>query len=263
MMKPVLGSQLQGGHPLAQGLVCCWLMNEGAGSLVNDLSGNENTGTFGSGTTSPIWTHGNSGPAVQFTEASEMVITSNDNPTLHSYSAFTVVAAVRLLDSPDNDIIAIHRNTNPNPDVGWYMSAVGTEYRFYVYANAGGKYADTGAGTITVGATQLVVGTYDGEKVRTYIDGIGPLETSAATSGDTGDTVGRAMEIGGDYLPIDQLIEYFMIYNRALAPSEITSLTAKPFQMFRRRPIELWTAATSVGAAPATGYMTLNTGYWG
>src|SRR3990172_6713988 len=47
--KPTLGSQINWGHPLAQGLVGCWLMNEGCGgksyNLVNDLYLSAKVGT--------------------------------------------------------------------------------------------------------------------------------------------------------------------------------------------------------------------------
>ena len=47
--KPILGEPIDFSHPLARGLVACWLLNEGGGSKVYDLSGNGHTGT----TTSP------------------------------------------------------------------------------------------------------------------------------------------------------------------------------------------------------------------
>jgi len=56
-----------------------------------------------------------------------------------------------------------------------------------------------------------------------------------------------------------------MVFDRALSAEEIKALYADPFQGLRQTSVDLWTAATSVGAAPppAAGYMTLNTGYWG
>ena len=51
-LKPPLGARLIPGHPLANGLVGCWLMNEGSGNKVYDLSGNGNSGTLTNG---PEW----------------------------------------------------------------------------------------------------------------------------------------------------------------------------------------------------------------
>ena len=46
-MKPPIGATLDKSHPLADGLVGAWLMNEGGGLVAHDLSGNGNDGTFG------------------------------------------------------------------------------------------------------------------------------------------------------------------------------------------------------------------------
>jgi hypothetical protein len=45
ILKPIRGLQLNKSHPLARGLVGCWLLNEGTGHKVFDLSGNSNTAT--------------------------------------------------------------------------------------------------------------------------------------------------------------------------------------------------------------------------
>lgn len=49
MQKPVPGSQIDWGHPLARGLVGCWLFNEGAGKSIAELTAGSNglaTGGF-------------------------------------------------------------------------------------------------------------------------------------------------------------------------------------------------------------------------
>jgi len=54
-MKPPVGSILNLDHPLSRGLVGLWLMNEGGGSRIYDLSKDKRVGTVDSG--SPAW-HG-------------------------------------------------------------------------------------------------------------------------------------------------------------------------------------------------------------
>ena len=94
MLKPVLGSQLQLGHPLARGLAGCWLMNEGSGDKVSDLSGNDNTGTFQAGAAKPIWIPGNTGPAVRGDGGDQIKATIKGiNP-----SAISVVISVKPTD---------------------------------------------------------------------------------------------------------------------------------------------------------------------
>ena len=46
ILKPIRGSHLNRSHPLAHGLVGCWLFNEATGKKLFDLSGNDNSGTF-------------------------------------------------------------------------------------------------------------------------------------------------------------------------------------------------------------------------
>jgi len=45
--KPMYGVLLNPYHPLARGLVGCWLFNEGGGNSVFDLSGYGNHGMLG------------------------------------------------------------------------------------------------------------------------------------------------------------------------------------------------------------------------
>ena len=58
--KPYLGVPINGTHPLAKGLVGCWVMNENSGNVVQDLSGNVRTGTI----TGAVWVAGEYGHAV-------------------------------------------------------------------------------------------------------------------------------------------------------------------------------------------------------
>jgi len=45
-MKPPAGARPIVGHPLAKGLVGCWLANEGSGSRAFDVSGYGNNAIF-------------------------------------------------------------------------------------------------------------------------------------------------------------------------------------------------------------------------
>ncbi len=63
IQKPPLGTPINWGHPLAQGLVGCWLMNEGGGLYAFDSSGRNNKGAL---TNLPLWYPGKSGTALSF-----------------------------------------------------------------------------------------------------------------------------------------------------------------------------------------------------
>jgi hypothetical protein len=79
--KPPTGAVLNPLHPLSRGLVGYWLFNEGAGSLVNDISGHGNHGKLtnmlpnvqGSG-----WGGGKSGGILQFDGINDYVNCGND-----------------------------------------------------------------------------------------------------------------------------------------------------------------------------------------
>ena len=66
ILKPPLGTQLNYSHPLSQGLVGYWLMNEGSGNQLNDLSLNGNDLAFYN---TPQWVTGESGRAIELVQA--------------------------------------------------------------------------------------------------------------------------------------------------------------------------------------------------
>ncbi|MFB0523909.1 MAG: hypothetical protein ACETVZ_00085, partial [Phycisphaerae bacterium] len=63
ILKPIRAIQLNKSHPFARGLIGYWIMNEGGGSKVFDLSGNDNTGTFVGNT---AWAAGKFGSCLSF-----------------------------------------------------------------------------------------------------------------------------------------------------------------------------------------------------
>ena len=81
LIKPIRGSTLKRTHPLARGLVGGWLMNENGGNRVNDLSGNNNFGTFGAGAAQPSWSIGKFGPAVTVTGGGLRLVWPTSNIT--------------------------------------------------------------------------------------------------------------------------------------------------------------------------------------
>ncbi len=68
-LKPFRGARLNRTHPLARGLVACYLMNEGVGNQIFDIAGNHN-GIFAGDTT---WIAGRDGPVLTFDGAGDYV----------------------------------------------------------------------------------------------------------------------------------------------------------------------------------------------
>ena len=114
--KPPLGSRIDTGHPLAQGLVACWLFNEGGGTLVRDITGNGNDATPDTGT--PTWTPTTEGIAVD----------------LDSFGYFVVDASAALLGlcaTESFSLVAINQGGTPdgnstflgfNGSLAWYLN---------------------------------------------------------------------------------------------------------------------------------------------
>ena len=67
--KPLLGTSLDWNHPLSEGLIGCWVMNEGAGNKIYDLSGSGIHGVITGG----IWV----GQGINFNGSSDFISAGN------------------------------------------------------------------------------------------------------------------------------------------------------------------------------------------
>ena len=262
-MKPVLGSQIQLGHPLSKGLIGYWVMNEGSGTIIRDVSGNGNTGTI----TSAPWVAGKFGSALSFNGSPTKVST----PLTYSGNEITYACwfnATNLKGSNRDCIVGtgwltrvghvflVQRSTSEGLiyfGIGRADSSGASSYSIPGFAVGRWYFIVT---TVNVNTSPVCTLYLDGKKVHSSKSPVG--ETISCTH-----TIG--IGYGYDLSYFSGLIDNVMIYNRALTDQEIASLYTDPYQMFRSRHLPLWVGATSVGEAPpvATGYMTLNTGFWG
>ena len=261
MLKPVLGTQLNLGHPLARGLVGCWLMNEGGGNLVADLSGNGNAGTsVDSGVTWQASRHGtalhfdgsasyvNCGTDVGIDGAREITIVTRY--MLDATGSYDVIAG-KYLDSTNN--ISINANT-----------VSGTALSFTV-ADGSTNYGWTFAGAVTTGKLYQISCVFNGygngntERAKIYIDDVnlslnytGIIPSAAPSLTSTNFNIGNT----SDTFCFNGLMYYMYVFNRALTPNDIQSLYMDPYQMLRHDPIELW-AAAAASAVTDTGIVIL------
>ena len=254
--KPWLGVPLKREHPLARGLVGCWLMNEGRGDKVYDLSGNGNTGTI----VNAVWSGGKFGPCLYFDGTGDYV-DCGANIGNFGTADFSITAWVLAQNSTTVDIV-VAKGIAAAGDIALYKT--NTDDRFIFYADAG---------LINIGAAKTgwvnnwihLVAIRNAANAYLYINGIlVGTDTSAGTANISNPhnfTIGGSE--GGPTNPYIGSIDNIQIWNRALSPSEIQQLYMTPFRMFEREPIEIWTAASYVPPAGDVGFMTLNTRYWG
>ena len=244
-IKPVLGSQLNLGHPLSTGLVGLWLFNEGSGNKVFDLSGNGNTGTY---TGTPDWGAGFYGPQVRCDD--DQYITFANKATDYITDKFSVVwigTPAQLTADIRRFFVGQYEFDDANYDWGLYIQ---TDYTvtFFVYTSSG--VFSTTTSNLSVGVKSHIVGTYDGANLRIYFDGI--LQDTDAQTGNVAGVYDFKLGHTWQETHSNVKTDLLNVYNCALSASEIALLYREPFAMFERDPIELWVGSVGAGAPAVT-----------
>jgi hypothetical protein len=204
-----------------------WSLDEGTGTAVADSSGHGNDGALSGGAT---WTTGHSGTALSFDGSTGQVKVPN-SASLEP-ATVTVSAWVKHDGSPGNFryIVAKGATGCIAASYGLYTGPAGG-LQFYVSQAHGTTYdRSPDAGTnLWDGQWHDVVGSYDGNTIRLYVDGVqigsgtsypGSLEYLLHDSNDLfiGNYPGCATH---EFLgAIDDVV----VWNRALSPSDIAAL---------------------------------------
>ncbi len=244
--KPLVGTQIDRGHPLARGLVGAWLMNEGAGSVVRDVSGNGYTGAI----TSATWSPGRFGTCLAM--GGSGTVNAGDIEVLDGCSALTISiwCMATTLGFPDIGVLV---NKDAGSARSFYLR-VGTKetLSFGVY-NSDGTLGSTTSDAFwksDAGTWRHIVGVWDGTTVSAYINGV--LNGTPGSLSGVMRSNAYSVGIGTDW---PGSIDGPMVWRRALTASEIQSLYRDPYQMFRRgNPVVL-------GASSANNYsFTINDG---
>ena len=231
--KPILGEQIRN---WPQGLVGYWLLNEGTGTQVNDLSGNGINGTFANEVT---WVPGIAGPCVNFAGITDYITLglpkgiTTDVTIVVQFRMDTLfdsyAVPIRLLD------MAIRYGAEPQ--IRWYPDVDTTVVNktFTLDLNKWHTLAITQSGTVCC----------------MYVNGV-CIHTAEAVPIDVVSTSCFLGNFNGTGTwDLDGQINYCQVYNRALTPSEIAQLYCDPHWMFREEPSSMW--VTAGGEPPAVG----------
>lgn len=248
-IKPSLGALPLFGHPLSNGLVGLWLLNEGSGNSIQDLSGNNEPASI----VGPTWALGPNGWEMSF-DGNDDPIRLSSNPV----ATGDVISVVIEFTASDTDYDRVFSRDDSQRPLGirWRSSNVieivgwdGTNTTFTITSNK----------TVNTGDRITVVVTVSSTIVSLYIDGI--FDNSTAITNGLGDSISLyAWLIGGRQntpgppptygsLWVGR-VNYTFLYDYPLSASEVAQLYREPFGMFEREPIELWVAATS-GVVPS------------
>lgn len=216
------------------GLVAYYRMNEGMGTLLNDLTANANDGALGSGAESPVWS-----TDAQVCENNNVIACNslafdgvNDYVSLSSINTgtgpFTIEAWINPADVAGATPIwgmGVVRNTN-NDQAGDWVLAVGNDGSLLFYnwlvngTDLTGRHV-TAPGLIQNNQWYHVVATWDGNINKIYINGQEQSFSNFSTSSGwlVGQEIGRSYT--GSSRHFDGKIDEVRIWNVARTQAQI------------------------------------------
>lgn len=251
--KPLLGTLLDLSHPLSQGLVGAWLLNEGGGALVNDLANR----AFGTLTNTPTWESGLIGSEIKMVRASAQFVNVGNPSALQTLDDITILCSYRLDaligGTTAQELVTKDGAAGNRGYVFEVKETAGQGVRFYINGGAGADLIKESR-TPVAGDDRQVAASYrkQDKKIDLYVDSKNVATGTATTSGIPSVTVGVRFGRRGDELSPDNFngrIRYVYIWNRRLEASEVMALYIEPYAMFAPAPTtRLWWVPS--GAAP-------------
>lgn len=257
--KPPIGAQVDWSHPLAKGLVGCFLMNEGGGRIVNDLSNRGITGNNVSAT----WSLGKRGSELKFVATSSQYVEFTKN--------------ISKLDALTNGSVIIYA-TPASLHIGTIFSLANSLGAFYwglfVRVSAGGFVEvlvrkddvtwgiiqDTDNVVYSANKPIQIVITQDSVLYKCYVNAVQQAMSNAYASTSTAlgawfnypTGINNRLRFGyaSDSTPDNPFngkIEYIYNYNRALSPQEIQQLYIDPYCFIK--PPTIWSNFKTAVAA--------------
>lgn len=201
-----------------------WKFDEGTGSVAEDSSGNDHTGTIsGAG-----WVPGiDDGTALDF-DGVDDVVTFGTGPTLVGTTDFTVSAWVRSPGMIGEGVVIQQRNGDFD---GQYQLRIGEHGRpvFLVYGGGALQFEFPAQGLVVDGTWHHVAAVREGDEGRIYIDGglsgfaLGPVQPLSPII---------SVAVGADIRDGDKhfsgQIDDVRIYDSALTPAQILGLAIPP-----------------------------------
>jgi len=214
-------------NTLANGLVAYWALDEGAGTLANDGSGNGRNG-FISG---PGWIPGQFGKALHFFGSSYMSAGGIPSPPAsYSISAWTLIQPYELT-APITNLVSTE-----TPGGGWALyvgpGPAGQSYIFEFSAtNAPQGYVDVECACVVTGSWAHLAAVVDGDAstATLYVNGVPTTVTMPGPIVPGSPTLYLARSAGlNPPFPLTGALDDVAIYSRALAAAEVAQLGQGP-----------------------------------
>jgi hypothetical protein len=259
--KPPKGATLNRSHPLAGGLVCAYLFNEGGGLKLYDAVGRTNQTATATGT--PTWANGPHGKAVLCNVASQL-FTGGANP-LSGSAIFSVSAWVNISNNSFADVVFLQCYNSGNGD-GFLFKMDGGASSKFTFQKSISYSSSTAVSNAVATASKWthLVGTCNASGLLTlYVDGV--AQTITATRTGTITNTNTTTILGGTHgaSRVNQGSNFLLWKNRCLTARDVQQLYADSFQMFRRLyvpDIIHSSGGGSDGVGAATGSATVSGG---
>jgi len=204
---------------LSDSLVAHWDFDEGEGNVLNDRSGNGHDGAISGAT----WVNGIDDTGLEFNGTTDYVDCGNDNelkPQRLSVSAWVKA------DSYISDKARIIIDGDYNDSVRGYalFQSLDNEIGFAVRNGKDDKGMINSSTLIDTERCYHIVGTYDGTRVKIYVNG--EIEgnipySNTITYGNNPITLGRYYVRPNQGYDFQGALDEVKIYNYALSPEEI------------------------------------------
>ena len=238
--KPVTGIPLRPDrHWSKDGLFGCWLMNEGSGNMVNDLSGNGVSAVL---TNSPTWI----AEGINFTGTSHALLPVGFGDKLSG--DFTLIAGIRINSVASFGTLFDTRAGSGNGIDFYWNIAPGAGFHAVVDTGSEIQLEDTTASTV---GDYVVALTRVGSDIRLYVNGnLQDSDTLAGTASEsTTPKIGNQANNGAPFAAIGDM-KWFYAYDRGLSASEIALLYREPFRMFEKGDRVLLQSGAAAGVTP-------------
>ncbi len=207
-----------------------WNFDEGAGQAIGDSSGNVLDGVRGSDATvesvDPDFISGVSGTGLNFSAAQSDRVTIANDPLLEPAGAITVELYARS-SGPGAFAYLISKAFNGNASSYAFYSANNGGLYFYVTKTDGHTILSPGlSASIWDNSWRRIVGSYDGSRVRMYVDG---AEIGGGTA-DSGSLLYNSNNLfigsffGSTAFNWTGDLDQVRIFDEALTPAEIDAL---------------------------------------
>ena len=207
---------------ITNGLVGHWAFDEGSGSTAADSSPSGKDAAIVTGTSAPQWVSGKMGGALYFDGIDDRVNVLSVPAAIYGFTSedFSVSAWINPNDSTKALDIVSHGS---NSQDGWELFKNGQKISFRTYQSNATQ--QTSSVNVTLNTWTHVVLVRHGSSASIYLNGQ-PSNVASADHLNPAASPSRFLMIGassaGWYW--SGLIDDVRIYNRALQPSEITSL---------------------------------------